>query len=281
VTPVQPISTEGIPDLPAQIATRLAQGDPCLPDIKDLRRFGKKLPRLVSLRWVGRGGKGEWRFSKKSTMTKVAFVHSAISTLPIWTESQISRPIVAYEDDDVTGVRVLEVPSPVTPILNSDFPSLSKKTTRASSSTQITLPISPISPVSTPGCSRRESETPSKLPDISLWQSGLGISGPPQTGAIKITPDRRRSLPPPQTTPTRGLLSPPQLQSPPVDRLVPGSAQAAAAKALELSRSKVQPKDDGSDTTCAVGQARQRARKQKSLSGGWTTVSNGAIRKVV
>lgn len=71
-------------DLPAFLAERIAEYDPSLPDIRDIRKFARPLPRFRSLVWTGRGGKGEWHFLEKATTVNVESTHSAVISQTVW-----------------------------------------------------------------------------------------------------------------------------------------------------------------------------------------------------
>ena len=136
---------EELARLPPPLAQVLAEGDSTLPDIRDLRKLVRRLPRLKRIVWTGRGGKGAWSFSKKSTssiLVNVTSLHAAISTLPTWHACQLVRPSFAYEDEP--HGRVLEIPLPTA--MHADLPTLSRSTTNSSSRTilhtpQMTSPI--------------------------------------------------------------------------------------------------------------------------------------------
>lgn len=135
-------------DLPPFLAQRMAETDPTLVEVRELRRFARRLPNFRVLRWTGRQGKGEWRFSaaKRSTLTPIDFNHSVYLTLQVWEDCQRAEPPVYTfeEDEEVTNTGLsLELPS--SPARSaSDLPPLSRTTTGSSCSvsSSVTPPAS-------------------------------------------------------------------------------------------------------------------------------------------
>jgi len=143
-------SPEELAMLPESLAQTLAEGDSTLPDIRDLRKIVRRLPRLKQIVWAGRGGKGTWTFSKKSAsslLVNVVYVHAAISTLPIWYACQQVGPSFEYEDEP--HGRILEIrPSTA---MHADLPTLSRSTTNSSLRTVLHTPLT-----NSPVLTRRE-----------------------------------------------------------------------------------------------------------------------------
>lgn len=133
-----------LPDLsnvPEELADRLLEGDRSLPDIRDLRKLARRLPRLRRVTWTGRGGKGSWDLSSTSApLGDVSFTHAAISTLHTWHLCQQDPPDFEFEDE--VADRVLEPVSPSAPTGQAEPSELSRTTTRDSSKTSLLTPAS-------------------------------------------------------------------------------------------------------------------------------------------
>jgi hypothetical protein len=131
-------------DLPPLLAEKLREPDSAIPDNKDFRKFVRRMPKLRIIKWTGRGGKGVWHFTKKTTLVNVSFTSSIYSTLDTWWQSQLEGPFLNYEEPEPTS-RTLSELAPVVPIASSpvaEFPYLSRSST--SSSFRLPTPCSPI-----------------------------------------------------------------------------------------------------------------------------------------
>lgn len=141
-------SDEDLTALPPVLSAHLAEGDRSLPDVRDLRKFVRRLSRLNEIAWAGRGGKGSWYFSKRtptSSIVKVTFLHAAVSTVPLWYACQYDP--LEFDFDEQPPVRLLEIPPPVVTVANkAEFPALSRTSTSSSASTTIATPVQ-LSPV--------------------------------------------------------------------------------------------------------------------------------------
>lgn len=92
------------------LTDRMAEPDASLLEIRELRRFARRMPNFRILRWAGRQGKGEWHFEQcKKTLTPVTFIHSAVLTSKIWTECQKQPPSFEFDDDEFKD-EILEPP---------------------------------------------------------------------------------------------------------------------------------------------------------------------------
>lgn len=141
-------------DLPDLLVDKLREPDPSIPDPKDLRKFVRRMPRLRKIKWTGRGGKGEWSFSKKTTLVNVSFTHAVVSSLDTWWRSQLEPPFFEYEEPAPTSKTVLEIAPPTTastPIV-ADYPSLS----RSSTSSSFRMPQTPSSPATSRSFSAKD-----------------------------------------------------------------------------------------------------------------------------
>ncbi|WVW82451.1 hypothetical protein I302_104461 [Kwoniella bestiolae CBS 10118] len=113
-----------VPDgLPTFLRDRISESDNSLLDPRDLKKLARRLPKLQSLAWVGKGGRGEWRFEHKSaqsSMINIDFTHLAITTREIWEQCQDSSPPSWGDVMENPSVGVsLEIPSvPATPAVN-------------------------------------------------------------------------------------------------------------------------------------------------------------------
>jgi len=133
-------------DLPPILADKAREPDSAIPDNKDLRKFVRRMPKLRTMKWTGRGGKGEWHFIKKTTLVNVSFTSSIYSTLNTWWQSQLEGPFMNYEEPEPTSRTLLELATPVPITIASspvaEFPSLSRSST--SSSFRLPTPCSPV-----------------------------------------------------------------------------------------------------------------------------------------
>ncbi|WOO78085.1 uncharacterized protein LOC62_01G001638 [Vanrija pseudolonga] len=177
-------------DLPPFLAERVAEGDTTLVEVRDLRKFVRRLPNFRLLRWIGRHGKGEWRFPavRKTTLVPVDFIHSAQLTLGVWEECQRDPPSFKFEDDPVTyQTMALEPPaSPTTP----DVPPLTRSTTWSSAAS---LASASTTTSQVPPRQRR----PSSANGSSGSTSVLGLEWEALPSSIPPVPP----LPPVQTVP--------------------------------------------------------------------------------
>lgn len=121
--PFRPCATsEELASLPPMVAAKLEAGDQSLPDVRDLRKFARRLPRLHTIAWTGRNGRGTWHLSKKSPtalLVNATFVHSAISTMQIWHDCQSAVP--SFDFEDTAAVTILKSHSPRIPRLGLIF----------------------------------------------------------------------------------------------------------------------------------------------------------------
>lgn len=144
-------------DLPPFLAERVAEaeGDPTLVDPRDFRKFLRRLPNFRVLRWLGRLGKGEWRVSdsKKSSLTHIDFIHSAILHKRVWEECQLPPPSFEF-DDDVATTLSLELPATPDHQTPTELPTLSRTTTGSTTSL-----MTAATPPPAPGMMRRSSGT--------------------------------------------------------------------------------------------------------------------------
>ncbi|KAK4687179.1 hypothetical protein P7C73_g2936, partial [Tremellales sp. Uapishka_1] len=186
-------------DLPPYLAERVAVLDPTLPEVRDFRKFVRRLPLLHKLEWVGRGGKGEWCFSKskKTALVKVEFVHSAVLHQKTWEECQLHPTAPVFAEPDTDG-RVLEVPT--------------LKEERRDEVVRKSSEVSLKSGVGTNRQRRASSTvsmphtTPQKPPTLDL-ASHSQISTP----ASRHTASSRRSLPSPNLQTPKTPVSPPAI----------------------------------------------------------------------
>lgn len=160
------------PGLPAFLHTKLHDPDPSIPETKDLRKFVRRMPKLKSLMWTGRGGKGEWTFAKKTTLVSVSFTHAAVLSRRDWEICQLAPPFFEYEEPSTTKPTLLELP-PATPTIASspiaEFPSLSRTSTNASMASVSTraAPLTPGSPTHSKSLAIKE---------VNSRLQGLGIT---------------------------------------------------------------------------------------------------------
>jgi len=133
-------------DLPRFLADHIDMVDPSLPDVRDLRKFVRRLPRLRSMLWTGRGGKGEWHFSKRSTLVGVEFVHSAVLTRDTWDECQRPAPTFEFEDVDEAATTVLETATPPFSPDSNEFPCLPRAISSNSALHRQTMQTHPRAP---------------------------------------------------------------------------------------------------------------------------------------
>lgn len=192
-------------DLPPFLAERVAEGDTTLVEVRDLRKFVRRLPNFRLLRWIGRHGKGEWRFPavRKTTLVPVDFVHSAQLTLGVWEECQRDPPSFKFEDDPVTyQTAALEPPaSPTTP----DVPPLTRSTTWSSAASLASASPTTSQP---PPRQRRPSSTNGSSGSTSVlgleWEA-LPTSIPPVPPHPPLPPVQavpRLSMPPLPVSPS-------------------------------------------------------------------------------
>jgi len=144
--PTKPKHDTMIDDLPPLLAEKAREPDSAIPDNKDLRKFVRRMPKLRTMKWTGRGGKGEWHFNKKTTLVNVSFTSSIYSTFDTWWQSQLEGPFLNYEEPEPTSRTLLEL-APAIPITIAsspvaEFPSLSRSST--SSSFRLPTPCSPV-----------------------------------------------------------------------------------------------------------------------------------------
>lgn len=103
------------PGPPVSLSDRITTTDGDLPEPRELRKFVRRLPRLRCLRWTGRGGRGEWHFSKKSTLVANSFT-LRFSHWDIGTNVNISRLLTTPMKELDPAAKILELPrTPVTP----------------------------------------------------------------------------------------------------------------------------------------------------------------------
>jgi hypothetical protein len=159
--------------LPPFLAQKLAEVDcdAAVVDIRDLRKFLRRMPHFRVVRWIGRGGKGEWRITstKKSTLIPIDFVHSATLTKQIWLDCQREPPSFEF-DDEVANTKALELPPSPDRHSPTELPTLSRTTT--GSSTSLMTAATP--PSSAPVIVRRSSGTNSMNNSTVLgieWES--------------------------------------------------------------------------------------------------------------
>lgn len=117
-----------VPDMPPYLASKLQDPDPSIPDTKDVRKFARRMPKLRSLQWTGRGGKGEWTFEKKTTLVSVFFKHSAVFTQRIWEICQLDPPFFEYKEPESTKPTLLQMPPPPASVLSSPIAELPSAT---------------------------------------------------------------------------------------------------------------------------------------------------------
>ncbi|WWD17749.1 hypothetical protein CI109_102190 [Kwoniella shandongensis] len=125
---ITPISI-GLDSLPDELRTNLEEAQHITADIKDLRKFARRLPRLQYIDWTGRGGQGLWTFSRKylkSQIVNIEFTHAAVLTKDIWERCQQSPPSYDFgQHANIQSERCLELP----PLSQStaDFPALQRQ----------------------------------------------------------------------------------------------------------------------------------------------------------
>lgn len=250
-------------DLPPFLAKRMAETDPTLVEVRELRRFARRLPNFRILRWMGRQGKGEWRFSasKRSTLTPIDFIHSVYLTLQVWEDCQRStNPVYTFEEDDEATSIGLSLELPASPARSaSDLPPLSRTTTGSSCS---------ISSSVTPPASIRRGSTQTE----SVNGSVLGLDWEPLNRSNKQAPSLGS---PTSTTNWSQVQTPPSPSNktsksadskPPSNRRrressratspskSSSSAQSAGSKSIPASRSAspVKPSPPGRGPTCSL-----------------------------
>lgn len=250
-------------NLPAFLAKQMAETDPTLVEIRELRRFARRLPNFRILRWMGRQGKGEWRFSaaKRSTLTPINFVHSVYLTLQVWEDCQrATPPVYTFEEDDEATNSCLSLELPASPARSaSDLPPLSRTTTGSSCSisSSVTPPASirrgSMQAESVNGSVlgldweplNRGSKQPADLasPTSAAWtQTQIQPSTPPiskpQKGAEAKPSSRRRRESSKLSSPTK----------------TPTSVKSAGSKSIPASRSSspVKSSPPGRGPTCSL-----------------------------
>lgn len=163
--PTKPKQDTGAVELPPILAEKYKEADPAIPDSKDLRKFVRRMPKLRNLKWTGRGGKGEWHFTKKTTLVNVSFTSSILSTLDTWYRCQLDPPFFNYNyEEDPTARTLLEM-APVATVASSpiaEYPSL----TRSSTSSSFRIPHTPSSPVASKSFTIKDVNT--KLDGMSI-----------------------------------------------------------------------------------------------------------------
>lgn len=199
--------------LPPNLVDRLQEQDPSIPDSRDLRKLVRRLPRFKLLSWTGRGGKGDWRFVKRTTLVSVTFIHSAILTEQIWRECQLQQPIFDFEELPQCGPPILELPAAIS---TSDFPSLTRSSTISSPHSPKT-PKSPTDRFSTPpGRLRQSSATAVEwgMGGLALDLGGIPGKGDSPKGMrrasapIKAVAQQISICTPSISAPTRGFTTP-------------------------------------------------------------------------
>jgi hypothetical protein len=143
-------------DLPPFLADKMAEaeGDAAMVDIRDLRKFVRRMPNFSVLRWIGRGGRGEWRVAKSkkaSTLIPIDFEHALVLTKQAWIDCQRKPPSFEFDDDmaSPSAAKVLELPPSPDRHSPTDLPTLSRTTT--GSSTSLTTAATPPSPIAIAG----------------------------------------------------------------------------------------------------------------------------------
>jgi len=145
-TPTRPKHDTISDGLPPILADKAREPDSAIPDNKEVRKFVRRMPKLRTLKWTGRGGRGEWHFIKKTTLVNVSFTSSIYSTLDTWWQSQLKGPFLNYDEPEPTSRTLLELATPVPITIASspvaEFPSLSRSST--ASSYRLPTPCSPV-----------------------------------------------------------------------------------------------------------------------------------------
>ncbi|BEI94514.1 uncharacterized protein CcaverHIS019_0700860 [Cutaneotrichosporon cavernicola] len=271
--------------LPPFLSEKVAESDPALVEVRDLRKFARRLPEFRVLRWMGRQGKGEWRFianSKKTTLSPVDFIHSAVLTKDIWAQCQLEPASFQFADDISGSPQQLHMPvSPERPP-SSEFPALSRSTTASS---LLQSPTTPVAPISIPAMRRSSSSTSANTNPLGLeWDPfpptakvspptnstrklssaasspGRVDSSPPKVNENRHRPRNRRELKPSL------CIGPPSPNKEP--RHVPGSAPK---KQVTLSNSNKAERDAKRD--------KEAKARRGEMDEGWTTVGNDRGRK--
>lgn len=273
-------------DLPTFLSEKVAESDPTLVEVRDLRKFARRLPEFRVLRWIGRQGKGEWRFtnSKKTTLSPVDFVHSAVLTKNIWTECQLAPPSFEFEDDIVSSPQQLQIPVSPERLPLSEFPALSRTTTASS----VSLSQSPTTPIAAMPMIRRSSSTTSAnanplglewdpLPPVKPSAPANWTRKP--VSIPTIAPVVRQGPQPPKASETRSrgrsrrdskprLSIAPPPRPPKEPRHVPGSApkkQSTPPSPVKCDKENKENKD--------------AKTKRSPLDDGWTTVGDRGRKK--
>ncbi|WWD09552.1 hypothetical protein V865_007679 [Kwoniella europaea PYCC6329] len=185
---------------PTVLRNQILEHDPNLPDPRDLKKISRRLPNLTTLAWGGKGGRGEWHFTRKSapsSTVNIDFKHSAVKTKDIWQRCQEAPPPL-YGD-------VIEIPSSG---VSLEIPSL------PSTPAIIDSPISRVSTVNTDTLvktpsTRRVSlaEVEASLEDPSPFDAEAVLEVPSTatqifTGIPKILRNSKASRPIPATSPS-------------------------------------------------------------------------------
>lgn len=234
------IKKDAASDLPPILAQQLAETDPAVVEIRELRRFVRRLPHFRMLRWVGRKGKGEWRFSsaKRTTLTPIEFVHSVYLSRQIWEDCQrATLPVYTFEDDDDMSSSVLSLELPASPARSaSDLPPLSRTTTGSSCSL----------PSMTPPSSVRRGSVQGDMMNGSV----LGLDWEPLSRSAKQPP------PPPLPSPTGTTWS--QSQSP---------SSGKSSRSAEAKTSSRRRRDSGKPSSPSKVVPSAKSTGSKSIPG--------------
>src|SRR5271167_722530 len=95
-SPAEHSNAQRIDALPADLARRMTEPDGTIPDSRELRKLVRRLPALHTVEWIGRGGKGVWKFDRQGTKVNVGFTHSAVRTARVWEASQRTPPSLTF-----------------------------------------------------------------------------------------------------------------------------------------------------------------------------------------
>lgn len=270
--------------LPPYLAEKVAESDPTLVEVRDLRKFARRLPEFRVLRWIGRQGKGEWRFttSKKTTLSPVNFVHSAVLTKDIWAQCQVEPPSFQFADDVSGSPQQLQMPVSPERLPASEFPALSRSTT---SSSLMQSPTTPAAPPAMPMMRRSSSATSANANPLGLEWDPLppsNRSSPPTNSTRKLSnappPPVGVDLSLPKASGSRNRVrnpreSKPRLSiAPPIPnkepRHVPGSAPKKQSAPPSPSKADRDTKRDKNSKS-----------RRSDADDGWTTVGGDRIRK--
>ena len=253
--PTKPRNDQTADDLPPLLAEKLHEPDSAIPDNKDLRKFVRRMPKLRTIQWTGRGGKGEWHFTKKTTLVNVSFTSSIFLTLDAWYQSQLAPPFLNYEEPEATSRTLLEL-APSVAISSSpvaEFSSLSRSST--ASSFRLPTPCSPTVPKSfklkDKDVSSRldalavmpEEDFPSLRPKPNHRRSTLESTS---TETVKWTPDLSKSTKRLTIGQDSKILAPPMLKT-----------TSAPARSSDVGSDKVMSPKDGDKGTKGRRNSRQ------------------------